>query len=68
MSRYGNNHRGGAPKGEKHGRAKLSDAKVRAMRAKYLAYIIGYETLAAEFGCGVSTARDICTFATRGTA
>lgn len=48
-----------------HHRAKLSDEKVRQMRRKYLAYIIGYETLAKEFGCGVSTARDIITYRTR---
>ena len=54
--------------GESHHRAKLSDAQVRAMRAKYLAYVIGYETLAREFGCGVSTARDICTMRTRWSA
>ena len=48
-----------------HHRAKLTNDQVRQMRAKYLAYVIGYETLAAEFGCGISTARDICTYRTR---
>ena len=48
-----------------HHRAKLTNDQVRQMRAMYLAYVIGYETLAAEFGCGISTARDICTYRTR---
>jgi len=48
-----------------HHRAKLSADQVRQMRAKYLAYVVGYETLAREFGCGISTARDICRYATR---
>ena len=51
--------------GESHQRAKLSDAEVRAMRAMHLPYVRGYETLARIFGCGVSTARDICTRRTR---
>lgn len=48
-----------------HHRAKLADEQVRAMRAEYLAFVRGYETLAKKFGCGVSTARDICTYRTR---
>ena len=48
-----------------HHKAKLSDAHVREMRNRYLAYVVGYETLAKEFRCGISTARDICTFRTR---
>ena len=48
-----------------HHRAKLSADQVRQMRAKYLAYVVGYETLAREFGCGISTAMDVCTFRTR---
>jgi len=48
-----------------HHLAKLSADQVRQMRAKYLAYVVGYETLAREFGCGISTARDVCTFRTR---
>ena len=48
-----------------HHRAKLSADQVRQMRAKYLAYVVGYETLAREFGCGISTARDVCTYRTR---
>lgn len=50
-----------------HHRAKLSDEQVAAMRAKHQRGKrgSGYESLAREFGCGVSTARDICTYRTR---
>lgn len=48
-----------------HHRAKLTDAQVAQMRKEYLAYVRGYETLAKKFGCGISTARDICTYRTR---
>ena len=48
-----------------HHRAKLTDDQVSEMRKKHLAYVVGYETLAKMFACGVSTARDICTFRTR---
>lgn len=48
-----------------HHRAKLPTATVRQMRAEYLAYVRGYETLAKKYGCGVSTAWDICTMRTR---
>lgn len=48
-----------------HHRAKLPDEKVRQMRRKHIPHIIGYETLAKEFGCGVSTARDIVNYVTR---
>lgn len=48
-----------------HHRAKLTDDQVRDMRKRHIAYVVGYETLTAEFGCGVSTARDICTYRTR---
>ena len=51
--------------GQDHQKAKLTDEQVRQMRSRYLAYVVGYEKLALEFGCGVSTARDICTFKTR---
>jgi len=51
--------------GEKHPKAKLPDAKVKAMRAEHLPYVVGYETLAKRYVCGVSTARDICTYRTR---
>ena len=48
-----------------HHRAKLTDEQVIEMRKRHLAYIIGYETLAKEFCCGISTAMDICTYRTR---
>jgi len=48
-----------------HHRAKLTDDQVREMRQKHLAYVVGYETLAKQFKCGISTARDICTYRTR---
>lgn len=48
-----------------HHRAKLPFVRVKQMRADYLAYIVGYEALAKKYQCGVSTARDICTFRTR---
>jgi len=48
-----------------HHRAKLTTEQVRAMRADYAADRGGYSALAARYGCGVSTARDICTYATR---
>ncbi len=57
------NHRGYRV-GEGHQRAKLSDAQVRAMR-KLHEQGLGYRKLSREFGCGESTARDICTFRTR---
>lgn len=47
-----------------HHRAKLSDSQVQHMRADYKHGVIGYETLAARYDCGVSTARDICTYRT----
>ena len=48
-----------------HHKAKLTTAQVIDMRKQHLAYVVGYETLAKRFGCGVSTARDICTYRTR---
>jgi hypothetical protein len=48
-----------------HHRAKLTDEQVREIRKAHLAYVIGYETLAKLFNCGVSTIRDICTYRTR---
>ena len=53
--------------GEYHQRAKLSDEQIKAMRKMYVPGKVGYETLARQFGCGISTARDICTFRTRWT-
>lgn len=54
--------------GEHHQHAKLSDDQVKAMRAEYVPGVIGYETLAKKYGCGISTARDICTYRTRWSA
>lgn len=51
--------------GKSHHNAKLTDQQVRAMRAMHVPGKVGYETLAREFGCAVSTARDICTYRTR---
>ena len=48
-----------------HHRAKLSDSAVLSMRKEYLAYVRGYGYLAKKYGCGESTARDICTYRTR---
>ena len=53
-------------RGEDHPKARLSDEDVRQMRKDHLAYVVGYETLAKRWNCGVSTARDICTYRTRG--
>ena len=48
-----------------HHRAKLTAVQVRAMRGEHLPYVNGYPTLTRKYGCGISTARDICTFRTR---
>ena len=48
-----------------HHRAKLSNWQVREMRAAYIPWVRGYGFLARQFGCGESTARDICTYRTR---
>jgi hypothetical protein len=58
------NHRGYRV-GEGHHRAKVSDAVVRAMRARYVPFVFGLHRVAREFGVPVSTARDICGFVTR---
>lgn len=50
---------------KKHHKAKLPFSTVKKMRQGHLAYVVGYETLAKRYQCGVSTARDICTFRTR---
>lgn len=57
-------------RGEKHGKAKLSDAEVERMRQMYeerkaLFPQFGYGTLARLFGCSQWTARDIVTYRTR---
>jgi hypothetical protein len=54
--------------GESHHRAKLTDDQVRAMRAEYVPYVFSIRALARKYGCGLSTARDIVTYATRYTA
>jgi len=56
---------GGHARGEDHHRAKLSDDEVRKMREAHIPYVVGYEQLAQMFKCGISTARDICTYRTR---
>lgn len=58
--------------GEKHHKARLSDAKVREMRAMYHGWQTstctnrkGYGVLGRIFGCSPWTARDIVTYRTR---
>jgi hypothetical protein len=51
--------------GECHQKEKLSDADVAKMRRMYRPGIVGMPTLAREFGCGLSTVRDIVTYRTR---
>lgn len=48
-----------------HHRAKLTNEQVKSMREQYKPWVIGYETLAKRFNCGVSTVRDIITYRTR---
>ena len=52
---------------KQHHLAKLTMDQVRQMRAEHVAGKrgAGYLALATKFGCGVSTARDICTYRTR---
>lgn len=57
------NHKG-YRMGEHHQKARLSDDDVRRMR-EMNARGIGYRRLRKLFGCGESTARDICTYRTR---
>ena len=51
--------------GEGHQKAKLTDEQVREMRTIHEAGGMGYRKLPRLFGCGESTARDICTYRTR---
>lgn len=51
--------------GEWHPKAKMTSQQVDAMRRDYIPGVVGYVTLARRYGCGVSTARDICTGITR---
>lgn len=53
--------------GECHQRAKLTDSQVRSMRADR-EMGLSLRALAKAYGCGLSTARDICDYATRYTA
>jgi len=57
----------GYPHGEKHHRAKLTDAQVSEIRALNQLKVgrKGYRLLATIFSCGESTVRDICTYRTR---
>lgn len=57
-------------RGESNHNASLTDEQVRDMRQLYASWKQarsnkGYGTLAEIFGCGQSTARDICTYRTR---
>lgn len=54
--------------GEWHGRAKLTDAQVRQIRLKYRPNVVGYKTLADEYGVHPSTIREIVSYAIRGSA
>ncbi|MDE2441812.1 MAG: hypothetical protein KGP14_12380 [Betaproteobacteria bacterium] len=54
--------------GEWHGKAKLSDFDVRNMRLHHETLGWGYHRCATHWGCGISTARDICTYRTRASA
>lgn len=51
--------------GQCHHRAQLTTEQVQAMRAEYIPYVNGLTKLARKYGCGRSTARDICSYATR---
>lgn len=54
--------------GECHQHAKLTDAQARKMRKLHEEVGVGYLRLSQMFGCGESTARDICTYRTRASA
>lgn len=51
--------------GASHQHAKLTTDQVKQMRAIREATGMGYANLAAQFGCGESTARDIVNYWTR---
>lgn len=51
--------------GASHQRAKLTTDQVKEMRLIREATGASYATLAAQFGCGESTARDIVNYYTR---
>jgi hypothetical protein len=49
----------GAPPGERHGRAKMTEAKVRKLRQRYAAGGISMLALACEYDIAFSTCRAI---------
>lgn len=51
--------------GSSHHRSKLTTEQVKEMRHMREATGMGYAKLAAKFGCGESTARDIVNYYTR---
>ena len=51
--------------GERHHRAKLTNEQVAKIRRMYKRGLVGYQTLAAEFGVAWPTIRDIVTYRTR---
>jgi len=51
--------------GECHQKAVLSDAQVRDMRHDRERHGMSYARLGMKYGCGTSTARDICNYVTR---
>lgn len=55
---------GNRTRGEKHHRARLSEAQVAQIRRMYRPYLVGMVELSRQFGCGVSTIRDIVKGAT----
>lgn len=54
--------------GECRGRAKLTDAQVRDMRAEHERHDTSYARLAIKYGCGKATVRDIVNYYTRASA
>ncbi len=54
--------------GQYHQKARLSDDQVRQMRHDRERHSMSYLQLAAKYGCGVSTARDITLYWTRASA
>lgn len=61
ITRAPSGHRCGAS----HPKARLTFDQVQAMRRQYAAGKGGYVALAQVYGCGTSTARDICNYLTR---
>lgn len=58
------NHPERMPRGERHALAKLTDASVREIRARYAAGGISYRRLGEEYGVSDMTARAACRGAT----